>query len=214
MVQALWAGLHKGMRIAAESVYLSFEVYMLNYRRRFTVISVIFRRLSKGTSERLSILDLILEAINYCSQNSWHVRDSWRCRWRWSRWFGQDRNRSFFSVLADSPLPDMFFLRHRGWWRLSFNDCIKRWRWSRYFTSLAAWNALYNTRVLDYCLQRKFEPWFKIIFRSVRTSSRSSCTPKDIANKKLYSEELWSFGNVPSVFCKHGSFFCFVFWTT
>lgn len=118
----------------------------------------------------------------------------------------------------DSPLPDifltMFFMRHRGWWRLSFNDCIKRWRWSRYFTSLAAWNTLYNTRVLDYCLQRKFEPWFKIIFWSVRTSSRSSCTPKDIANKKLYSEELWSFGNVPSVFCKHRSFFCFVFWTT
>ena len=45
-----------------------------------------------------------------------------------------------------SPLPDifstMFFFRYCGWWRLPLNDCIKRWRRSKYITSSATWLAV------------------------------------------------------------------------
>ena len=105
--------------------------WIINWR--FTVISVIFRQLPKAKGERLSILDFFFwNQLNYCSQNSWRARDSWRADE--DEVGGLDRiamSPSFpyllytiFSSSNDSPLPDifstMFFLRYRGWWRLSF----------------------------------------------------------------------------------------------
>ena len=106
--------------------------WIINWR--FTVISVIFRQLPKGKSERLSILDFFFFGTNWTIVVK--IRDVLVTRGDADEdeVGGLDRiavSPSFpyllytiFSSSNDSPLPDifstMFFLRYRGWWRLSF----------------------------------------------------------------------------------------------
>ena len=112
-------------------VYLSW--YMLNYQLAFYRY---FRNISPVTKRKEWKIEypgfFFWNQLNYCSQNSWRARDSWRADE--DEVGGLDRiavSPSFpyllytiFSSLNDSPLPDifstMFFLRYRGWWRLSF----------------------------------------------------------------------------------------------
>ena len=164
------------------------------------------------------LLDLAFEVLNYCSQNG--VLET-RGDADKDEVGGLERIAispslpyllyTIFRSWNDGPLPDifstMFFLRYCGWWRLSLNDCIKRWRWSRYVTSLPAWAALTTPKFPIIVFKESSSHDSKIIFRSASTSSSASCASKDLANKKLYSADWLGFGNVPSEFWKHGSFF-------
>ena len=117
--------------------------WIINWR--FTVILVIFRQLPKGKSERLSILDLFFwNQLNYCSQNSWGARDSWRCRWRWSRWFGQDRNESFFSVLA---LHHFQFVKWQPTTGYFFNHVLLEISWMMEIIFFKYENKVYNIHI-------------------------------------------------------------------
>ena len=71
---------------------------------------------------------------------------------------------------------------------------------------LSSLGCTYSTRILDNCFKESASHDSKIIIRSASTSFSASCALKDLANKKLYSEDWLSFGNVPWQFCKHGSF--------
>ena len=83
-----------------------------------------------------------------------------------------------------SPLPDifstMFFFRYCGWWRLPLNDCIKRWRRSKYITSSAAWLAVTRPEFSIIVFVESSSRDSKIIFPSARISSNASWASKDV----------------------------------
>ena len=105
-----------------------------------------------------------------------------------------------------SPLPAifsvMFILKHCD--RLLLNNCISIWRRSRYSKSCTAWDALtrYELSIIVCVASSSLDE--NRIFLKARTSSKASRASKLLLNKKLYSENWFLCGKLPSVVCKQG----------